>query len=151
MSYNKHNHLQKLTQIMKCSCKFDLQHQLTCRYHLKDAVVEGGIPFNKAFGMTAFEYPGTDPRFNKVFNQGMFDHSTIIMNKILETYTGFNALTSLVDVGGGIGATLQMILSKYPMIKGINFDLPHVVKEAPTYPGKKNTFESLCCLMCKLT
>ncbi|KAF7133514.1 hypothetical protein RHSIM_Rhsim09G0210100 [Rhododendron simsii] len=104
-------------------------------YYLKDAVLDGGIPFNKAYGMTAFDYHGTDPRFNKVFNQGMSNHSTITMKKILETYQGFEGLTSLVDVGGGIGATLQMILSKYPTIKGINFDLPHVIEDAPAYPG----------------
>ncbi|KAI5657502.1 hypothetical protein M9H77_26295 [Catharanthus roseus] len=104
-------------------------------YHLKDAVLEGGIPFNKAYGMTAFEYHGKDPRFNKVFNQGMSNHSTIIMKKILEIYQGFQGLKTVVDVGGGTGATLNMIVSKYPSIKGINFDLPHVIEDAPSYPG----------------
>ncbi|KAG8381603.1 hypothetical protein BUALT_Bualt06G0138700 [Buddleja alternifolia] len=104
-------------------------------YHLKDAVLDGGIPFNKAYGMTAFDYHGTDPRFNKVFNQGMSNHSTIIMKKILEIYDGFEGLKSVVDVGGGTGATLNMIISKYPSIKGINFDLPHVIEDAPSYPG----------------
>ncbi|KAK8655304.1 hypothetical protein V6N13_107887 [Hibiscus sabdariffa] len=28
-----------------------------------------------------------------------------------------------------------MIVSKYPTIKGINFDLPHVIDQAPTLPG----------------
>lgn len=105
------------------------------RYHLKDAVLDGEIPFNKAYGMTAFEYHGTDPRFNKVFNQGMSNHSTITMKKILETYNGFDGLKTVVDVGGGTGATLNMIVSKYPSIKGINFDLPHVIEDAPSYPG----------------
>ncbi|KAM1676799.1 hypothetical protein FF1_042160 [Malus domestica] len=104
-------------------------------YHLKDAVLEGGIPFNKAYGMTAFEYHGTDPRFNKVFNRGMAAHSTITMKKLLETYKGFEGLTSVVDVGGGTGAITNMIVSKYPSIKGINFDLPHVIEDAPQYPG----------------
>uniref|UniRef100_A0A0D2ZZ59 O-methyltransferase C-terminal domain-containing protein n=1 Tax=Brassica oleracea var. oleracea TaxID=109376 RepID=A0A0D2ZZ59_BRAOL len=63
--------------------------------------------------MSAFEYHGTDLRFNKVFNNGMSYHSTITMKKILETYNGFEGLVSLVDVGGGIGATLKMIVSKY--------------------------------------
>ena len=106
-----------------------------CRYHLKDAVLEGGIPFNKAYGMNAFEYQGTDPRFNKVFNRGMADHSTITMKKLLETYKGFEGLTSVVDVGGGTGAIVNMIVSKYPLIKGINFDLPHVIEDAPQFPG----------------
>ncbi|MBA0835286.1 hypothetical protein Goarm_007573 [Gossypium armourianum] len=104
-------------------------------YYLKDAVLDGGIPFNKAYGMTAFEYHGTDTRFNKVFNRGMSDHSTITMKKILDTYDGFQGLKTLVDVGGGTGATLSMIVSKYPTIKGINFDLPHVIEDAPSCPG----------------
>ncbi|OIW15324.1 hypothetical protein TanjilG_10764 [Lupinus angustifolius] len=104
-------------------------------YYLKDAVLEGGIPFNKAYGVTAFDYHGTDPRFNKVFNKGMSDHSTITMKKILETYTGFEGLKSLVDVGGGTGAVINKIVSKYPKLKGINFDLPHVIEDAPSYPG----------------
>ena len=102
---------------------------------MKDAILEGGIPFNKAYGMTAFEYHGTDPRFNKVFNKGMSDHSKIAMKKILETYKGFEGLASLVDVGGGTGAVLSTIVSKYPSIKGINFDLPHVIADAPAFPG----------------
>ncbi|KAG9455446.1 hypothetical protein H6P81_008350 [Aristolochia fimbriata] len=104
-------------------------------YYLKDAVLDGGIPFNKAYGMSAFEYHGTDGRFNKVFNRGMSDHSTLVMNKILETYSGFQGLKELVDVGGGVGATLNLIVSKYPHIKGTNFDLQHVIEDAPSYPG----------------
>ncbi|CAH2070010.1 unnamed protein product [Thlaspi arvense] len=104
-------------------------------YHLKDAILDGGIPNNKAYGMSAFEYHGTDLRFNKIFNNAMSNHSTITMKKILETYNGFEGLTSLVDVGGGIGSTLKMIVSKYPDLKGINFDLPHVIEDAPSHPG----------------
>ncbi|XP_011097031.1 caffeic acid 3-O-methyltransferase 1-like [Sesamum indicum] len=104
-------------------------------YHLKDTVLEGGIPFNRAYGMSAFEYAATDPRFSKIFNRAMYEQSTIIMKQILEKYEGFEGVKSLVDVGGGIGASLKMILSKYPAIKGINFDLPHVIRNAPSFPG----------------
>ncbi|CAN6347762.1 unnamed protein product [Urochloa humidicola] len=104
-------------------------------YYLKDAVLEGGIPFNKAYGMSAFEYHGTDPRFNRVFNEGMKNQSVIMTKKLLQFYNGFNGITTLVDVGGGTGATLHAITSHYPHIKGINFDLPHVISEAPPYPG----------------
>ncbi|CAI9109029.1 OLC1v1008761C1 [Oldenlandia corymbosa var. corymbosa] len=84
-------------------------------YELGDAVIEGGIPFNRVHGTHAFDYPSRDPRFNELFNKGM--------------------LCTLVDVGGGLGITLHKIISKYPLIKGINFDLPHVVRAAPSYPG----------------
>lgn len=65
----------------------------------------------------------------------MSDHSTITMKKIFATYKGFEGLTTIVDVGGGTGAVLSMIVSKYPSIKGINFDLPHVIEDAPSFPG----------------
>ncbi|PHU23578.1 Caffeic acid 3-O-methyltransferase [Capsicum chinense] len=104
-------------------------------YHLKDAVLDDGIPFNKAYGMTAFEYHGTDPRFNQVFNLGMSDLTTLSMKNILEDYKGFEGLNSIVDIGSGTRAAMNMIVSKYPSIKGINFDLPHVIKDAPYYPG----------------
>lgn len=108
----------------------------TCfRYHLKDAILVDGSPFNKAYGMSVLEYQRTDTRFNKVVNDGMSNHSTMAMKKILETYKGFDGLSSLVDVGGANGATLKMIVSKYPNLTCINFDLPHVIKDAPPYPG----------------
>ncbi|GMH18319.1 hypothetical protein Nepgr_020160 [Nepenthes gracilis] len=102
---------------------------------MKDAVLEGGIPFNRAYGMNSFDYHGKDLRFNKIFNDSLANHSTITMKKMLDTYEGFQGLNSLVDVGGGTGASLNMIISKYPTIKGINFDLPHVIQNSPSYPG----------------
>lgn len=106
------------------------------RYHLKDAVLEGGVPFCKAHGgKTPFEYMPEDPNFAEVFDRAMSGHSIILMKKIVETYNGFEGLHTLVDVGGGTGAILNVIVTKYPSIKGINFDLPHVVAEAPRYPG----------------
>ncbi|KAI0499928.1 hypothetical protein KFK09_018136 [Dendrobium nobile] len=117
------------------------------RHYLKDAVIEGGFPFNKAYGMTMFEYQGTDPRFHKLFSDAMSDHSTIITNKLLEIYEGFNGLGSLVDVGGGVAATLGKITTKYAGIRGINFDLPHVISVAPPLPGVEHVsgdmFESV--------
>lgn len=85
--------------------------------------------------MSAFAYTGTDPRVNKVFNKAMSQQSTLLMTRILETYKGFEGIETLVDVGGGIGASLKMIVSKYPSIKGINFDLRHVIQHAPSHPG----------------
>lgn len=45
-------------------------------------------------------YDRTDSKLNKIFNKGMFDHSTFAMKKILEIYGGFEGLKTLVDVGG---------------------------------------------------
>ncbi|GJU45037.1 caffeic acid 3-O-methyltransferase [Tanacetum coccineum] len=71
-------------------------------YFLKDTVLYGGIPFNKAYGMSPFEYNGRDERFNKVFNSGMFNHSTIVMKIILDLYDGFDEAITYpgMHVGG---------------------------------------------------
>lgn len=111
-------------------------------YELKGAVVEGVIPFDRVHGMHAFEYPGKDPRFNEVFNKAMINHTTIVLNKILHSsYKGFEQVKNLVDVGGGLGATLNLITSKYSHIKGINFDLPHVIRHAPPSPVDTSRLE----------
>lgn len=72
----------------------------------------------------------------------MADICTTHMKRILETYTGFEGISTLVDVGGGTGHGLKMIISKYPSIKGINFDLPQVIENAPPFPGspRHNSF-----------
>ncbi|KAI3743981.1 hypothetical protein L1987_57053 [Smallanthus sonchifolius] len=79
--------------------------------------------------------PALDARFNEVFNKAMVDHTTIVMKEVLEYYHGFNNLERVVDVGGGLGITINMIVTKHPNIKGINFDLPHVTQRAPFYQG----------------
>ncbi|KAG6548083.1 hypothetical protein Mapa_010363 [Marchantia paleacea] len=78
-------------------------------------------------GQRSFEMMETDSRFRKVFHKSMADHTHIWVALLLEKYKGFEGLNSLVDVGGGVGATLAMILSRYSHLKGTNFDRPHVV------------------------
>lgn len=65
----------------------------------------------------------------------MNNHTTIVMNKVLKCYKGFKDIKKLVDVGGGLGININLITSTYPHMQGINFDLPHVIKHAPSYPG----------------
>ena len=67
----------------------------------------------------------------------MINYSTTAIKAVVKCYNGFANLKQLVDVGGGLGVTLKIITSAYPSIKGINFDLPHVIQDAPSYPGKQ--------------
>ncbi|KAI3690034.1 hypothetical protein L2E82_48009 [Cichorium intybus] len=59
------------------------------------------------------------------------------MDAVISSYrNGF--LTSkgnVADVGGGMGVGISEIVKAYPHLKGINFDLPHVISAAPTYDG----------------
>lgn len=81
---------------------------------MKGAILEGEFPCNRAHGMHAFKCTELDPGFNQVYNTAMYNVTTIVVKKILESYKGFEKLTHLVDVGGGLGVTLNLIISKYP-------------------------------------
>ena len=48
---------------------------------------------------------------------------------------GFGGIGTLVDVGGGTGGGVAEVVKAYPHIKGVNFDLPHVLATAPEYDG----------------
>ncbi|KAH7690787.1 O-methyltransferase COMT-type protein [Dioscorea alata] len=104
--------------------------------NIKHAVLDGSTaPFVKTHGMQLHE--GKDLHNNQMFNKAMFNYTTILMKKMLEHYKGFESINVLVDVGGGHGANLSLTLSKYPHIKAINFDLPHVVSQAKPIQGVK--------------
>ncbi|KAF7836152.1 isoliquiritigenin 2'-O-methyltransferase-like [Senna tora] len=91
--------------------------------------------YKKVHGMPFYQFAEIDPTLNNLINKSMENLSFIAMRKILEIYKGFEGISTLVDVGGGTAQTLKMILSKYPSIKAINFDLPQVIQNAPPHPG----------------
>ncbi|KAF0892410.1 hypothetical protein E2562_015472 [Oryza meyeriana var. granulata] len=108
-------------------------------HHMAAAVAGGGAtPFERAHGLPIFEYMGTNSRLSTLFDQAMAKQSMIVVNKLLDQSQVFDGVGVLVDVGGGDGSTLGMITSRYKHIKGINFDLPHVISEAPSRPGVEN-------------
>lgn len=103
---------------------------------LSKCVKEGGIAFKKAHGKEIWDFGSENPEFNKLFNDGMECTSRVLMRAIVSKYKdGFESIGSLVDLGGGIGGSISEIVKSYPHIKGINYDLPHVIATAPDYPG----------------
>lgn len=101
------------------------------------SVQSGGSPYNTAHGMDMlFGTAATNPEFNDVFNSAMACTAKGTLAAVLSSYKdGFKGMSSLVDVGGGTGATMAEIVRLNPGLKGINFDLPFVVGTAPEYPG----------------
>ena len=47
----------------------------------------------------------------------------------------FDELSRLVDVGGGNGSTIKLLVKACPWLQGTNFDLPHVVSVAAEISG----------------
>ncbi|MGE0088083.1 MAG: methyltransferase [Bacteroidales bacterium] len=96
---------------------------------LKEVVTTGESTFKKHTGSDVFEYMEVNPHNNKVYNKAMTNSSLLISKAILSEYS-FGNYNCIVDIGGGEGILLAMILKKYKNLKGINFDLPHVVSES---------------------
>ncbi|XP_011069636.2 caffeic acid 3-O-methyltransferase-like [Sesamum indicum] len=105
------------------------------QFSLKDAVLGGGNLTERIYGKSNYELILSNSESTKVMYDGMKAHSTVLMKKTVQVYDGFSSLGSIVDVGGGMGTALGIIVAKYPHIKGINFDLPQVVQNAPSYNG----------------
>ncbi|KAF3443878.1 hypothetical protein FNV43_RR13568 [Rhamnella rubrinervis] len=103
---------------------------------LSQCVKDGGLGFDKVHGCKIWEFTSANPEYNRLFNDAMSSSADILMRVFLPAYKfGFSGIRSLVDVGGGIGTTLSEIVKSYPHIKGINFDLPHVIASAPFIEG----------------
>jgi len=116
--------------------------------HLHESVLEGCYTFNKAYGMSLWEYLRQNPQVNRLFNEAMATNSNAVMASVAKMYEdGFKSINTLVDVGGGTGSALPMIVKEHSHIRGINFDLPHVIATAPPITGVKhmegNMFEQI--------
>nr|BDC79577.1 hypothetical plant O-methyltransferase [Thujopsis dolabrata var. hondae] len=105
-------------------------------HHLYESTVDGGSPFERAHGMKIWDYATQNPHFSALFNDGMASNSALLMDALFANYDGFEGVKSLVDVGGGVGSAASMIVNKFPHIRAINLDLPHVIASAPkNIPG----------------
>jgi len=92
--------------------------------------VETGKPaVEHVYGKPAFEAIFGDPDVAYDFNMAMTCFSQQIAPAVLDVYD-FSEIGTLMDVAGGHGAILCEILSRYPKMKGILFDMPNVIEEA---------------------
>ncbi|XP_022969151.1 (RS)-norcoclaurine 6-O-methyltransferase-like isoform X1 [Cucurbita maxima] len=100
----------------------------------------GTQPFEMAHGKDLWSYCAANSSHNMVMNEGMASFSrVVIVPAVLERCGGvFEGVGSLVDVGGGNGSCLSVLVKAFPWIRGINFDLPHVVSVSQEYEGVRH-------------
>ena len=96
------------------------------------AVKTGETVVEKVFGVSCFGYLEKDKEVSEVFNAAMTMFSKALAPAVIEAYdfSWLNGKT-LVDIGGGHGYLLTEILKKNPEVRGIVFDLDHVVAGTP--------------------
>lgn len=99
------------------------------------SIQTGKIAFEKVFGKPIFDYLGENPDKARIFDAAMTGIHGRESNAILDAYD-FSGFGVLADIGGGNGSLMSEMLQKHTAMKGILFDLPHVVEHA------KNNIES---------
>ena len=93
------------------------------------SVQTGETAFSHVFGMDVWTYRAQHPEANAIFNAAMAATSAREVPAIVAAYD-FSRIHTLVDVGGGHGTLLAGILQVYPSMRGVLFDLPHVLAGA---------------------
>jgi hypothetical protein len=90
------------------------------------AVRTGETVGERVTGMPVFEYFANDRELAERFNNAMTAFSANVAPAALEAYD-FSGIGTLVDIAGGHGMVLASILRQHPEMRGVLFDLEHVL------------------------
>jgi precorrin-6B methylase 2 len=96
---------------------------------LVDAVREPRPAFDERFGTDWWSYLCEHPDSSELFNAAMGNIGKRVHAAALEAADLAGART-LVDVGGGAGGLTASFLKRYPELRAILIDLPHVIPAA---------------------
>lgn len=90
---------------------------------------DGRTAIEHMYGKGCFDVFAEEPGEQERFDNAMTSLSARSVPAILDAYD-FSGIGTLVDVAGGHGMLLSSILLKYPSMRGVLFDLAHVVPGA---------------------
>ena len=80
-------------------------------------------------GDDVFGYFARNKEASEIFNRAMSSFTGLAAKAVVEAYD-FSGIETLVDIAGGHGRLLTEVLEAYPSIRGVLFDLPHVLEGA---------------------
>ena len=95
------------------------------------SVQTGKSGVEKLLGMPVFDWLGKNPEMASLFSETMIGVHGAEPAAVAAGYD-FSGLKTIVDVGGATGNLLTAVLASAPGARGILYDLPHVVRDAPT-------------------
>ena len=94
----------------------------------RHGVMTGEPAFERLHGAPFYAHMARHPQVGAPFNRWMTRSSELDNAALVASYD-FSSFRTLVDVGGGQGATLAAILRAHPALRGVLFDLPSVVAD----------------------
>ena len=97
---------------------------------LMPSLQNGSPGFDQMTGQNAWEHMQSNPQTQTIFNQAMRDLSASISPAVARSFD-WSRFPVVADIGGGIGSQLSSVLDAHPSCRGILFDQPAVIAEAP--------------------
>ena len=82
-----------------------------------------------SIGKPIFEFLKEHPEQAAIFDDAMTGVHGAETQAMIDAYD-FSGIGTLVDIGGGNGTVLKAVLEKYPAMKGMLYDLGHVLDRA---------------------
>ncbi|MEU6669209.1 methyltransferase [Streptomyces sp. NPDC046727] len=103
--------------------------------NLHHTVTTGERAFDHVYEMGVYDWLAQHGETSTLFNEAMSEESRISAGQLAAGYD-FPATGTVVDLGGGDGTLLTAILLARPELRGIVFDSPSGVAEAPATLSK---------------
>ncbi len=100
----------------------------------------GKSGFEKVFGQPIFDYLAAHPEEASYFSEAMVGFHGGEPPAVAAAYD-FSPFETVVDVGGATGNMLAAILTRHAGPRGVLFDRPHVVRDAPALLQAKGVSE----------
>jgi hypothetical protein len=98
--------------------------------HILYSIETGKSGVEKSLGEPIFDWLAKHPADASLFSETMIGVHGQEPAAVAAAYD-FSELRTLADVGGATGNLLTAVLARHPGVRGILFDLPHVVRDAP--------------------
>lgn len=101
-----------------------------CFEQLQYSVETGKTVIEKIFGTPLFDYLAQHPELASQFSEAMVGIHSAEPAAVAASYD-FSALGVIVDIVGATGNMLAHVVTRYPQCRGVLFDCPRVVADAP--------------------
>ena len=98
---------------------------------LSHSVQTGETAFDHLYGQGTFDWFAKNPEAAALFDAGQEAGTSRDAEAVAAAYD-FSNVRSVVDVGGGFGALLTPVLRQNDGVRGVLFDLEHVIAQART-------------------
>ena len=96
---------------------------------LQESMLTGRPAAKAALGMDLWEWYGAHPKEAETFSLAMGNIARLIASELLRL-VDYRDTRVVADVGGAHGDLLTAVLKAKPALRGILFDLPHVIERA---------------------